>query len=191
MSKVGYIRVSSADQNVDRQVELLKNKYGVENLYIDKASGRNTNRPELKRMLDWIREGDTLYIVSISRLARNTRDFLELMERFNNKGIGVVCDKEPIDTTTPQGKMIATIFASMYEMERENIRQRQSEGIAIAKAQGRHLGRPKAIYPKEWEKVYNKYKCKEITGVKAMEMLGLKKTTFYKLKKEWEQEGAK
>lgn len=190
MSKVGYIRVSSTDQNVDRQVELLESKYGVERLYIDKASGKDTNRPELQRMMEWIREGDIVHIVSISRLARNTRDFLELMDIFNREGIGVVCDKEPIDTTTPQGKMIATIFASMYEMERENIRQRQAEGIAIAKAQGRHLGRPKAEYPDKWEEVYVKYKNKEITGVKAMELLGLKKTTFYKLKKEWEYKDA-
>lgn len=87
-------------------------------------------------MLSFIREGDVLYIESISRSARNTRDFLELMDTFKSKGVGVICFKEPIDTTTPAGRMMATVFASMYEMERENIMQRQREGIDVAKQRG-------------------------------------------------------
>lgn len=111
-------------------------------------------------MLEFIREGDTLYFVSISKLSRNTKDFLELMDIFNNKGINVVCIKEPIDTTTAQGKMFATIFASMYEMERENIKQRQKEGIEIAKEKGITFGRPKQEITQEFKQLYPKWKNK-------------------------------
>lgn len=138
-------------------------------------------------MLEFIREGDTLYFVSISRLARNTKDFLELMDVFNNKGINVVCIKEPIDITTAQGKMIATIFASMYEMERENIKQRQKEGIEIAKEKGITFGRPKQKITQEFKQLYPKWKTKEITAREFMEKVNMKPNTFYRRVKDYEK----
>lgn len=180
---IGYIRVSSKDQNERRQIEALQSK--VDKIYLDKLSGKNTNRPQLKEMLEYMRDGDIVYIVSISRLARNTKDFLELMEVFQKKNVSIVCLKEPIDTTTPQGKMIYTIFAAMYEMERENIRGRQKEGIAAAHKQGVKFGRKK-IESDQFKTVYTKWKGGEITAVKAMEMLNMKRNTFYRRVKELE-----
>ncbi|WP_197702844.1 recombinase family protein [Thermoanaerobacterium sp. RBIITD] len=144
--KIGYIRVSSKDQKEEDFEDI------VDKMYIDKTSRKDTNRPCLQEMLSFIREGDVLYIESISRSARNTRDFLELMDTFKSKGVGVICLKEPIDTTTPSGRMMATVFASMYEMERENIMQRQREGIDVAKQRGVKFGRPKTKIPKDFEK---------------------------------------
>lgn len=158
----------------------------VDKMYIDKTSGKDTNRPQLKEMLSFIRECDVLYIESISRLVRNTRDFLELMDTFKSKGVGVVCLKEPIDTTTAAGRMMATVFASMYEMERENISQRQQEGIEIAKQKGIRFGRPKIKVPKDFEKIIIRWKKGEITAVKAMELSGLRRITFYRKVKEYE-----
>ena len=182
---VGYVRVSSKDQNIERQVKSLREK-GVEKLFIDKISGKDTNRPELKSMLEYVREGDTLYFVSISRLARNTKDFLELMDMFKTKSINVICLKESIDTTTPQGKMISTIFASMYELERENIKIRQKEGIKIAKKNGVKFGRPKKEILPDFVRLYPKWKAKEISSKEFMERIEMKPNTFYRRIKEYE-----
>jgi len=185
--KVGYIRVSSQDQNIDRQVKVLEES-GTEKLYIDKVSGKNLNCPELKAMIEFVREGDQIIIVSISRLARNTKDFLELMETFNEKHVDVICLKEPIDTTTPQGKMISTIFASMYEMERENIRIRQREGIEAAKENGVRFGRPRKEIDSKFLELYPEWKAKNITGKEFMEAIDMKKNTFYRRVREYEEE---
>jgi len=182
---IGYIRISSSDQKIDRQKSMLEN-YGIEKFFIDKISGKNTKRPQLNKMLDFIREGDTVYFVSISRLARNTKDFLELMEIFKEKGVNIVCLKEPIDTTTPQGKMIATIFASMYELERENIRERQKEGIEVAKQKGVKFGRPKIKITPEFKKLYPKWKAGEITAREFMRKVNMKPNTFYRRVKDFE-----
>lgn len=183
--KIGYIRVSSKDQNLDRQIEHLKN-CGVEKIYQDKTSGKNTDRSGLKEMMEFIREGDIVYIVSISRLARNTLDFLNIMKDLEEKKVCLVCLKEPIDTTTPAGRMMATVFASMYQMERENIKQRQSEGISAAKAKGIKFGRPRQELTEDFKNIYDRWKAKEITGVKAMNLLGMKKNTFYRRVNEYE-----
>lgn len=182
--KIGYIRVSSKDQNEDRQIKALEDI--VDKMYIDKSSGKDTNIPCLQKMLSFIREGDILYIESISRLARNTRDFLELMDTFTSKGVSVICLKEPIDTTTPAGRMMATVFASMYQMERENIKQRQREGIEVAKQRGVKFGRPKIKAPNGFENIVIKWKNNEISAVRAMQLLGLKCNTFYRLVREYE-----
>lgn len=137
--KVGYIRVSTAEQNTIRQ-EVLMQTLGVEQIYIDKARGKNTNRPELNRMLEYVRVGDTVIVESISRFARNTRDLLELVERLTAKGVEFISKKEAIDTTTPTGKFMLTIFGAVAELEREYILLRQREGIAIAKEQGKYTG---------------------------------------------------
>ncbi|HEY9060040.1 MAG TPA: recombinase family protein [Pseudobacteroides sp.] len=186
MSKIGYIRVSSYEQNTDRQ-EFALQEIGVEKVFLEKVSGKDTDRAELKKMLDYIREGDILYIESISRLARSTKDLLFIVEQLQEKGVGLVSLKESIDTNTPQGKFVLTLFGALAELEREYILQRQKEGIAIAKAKGKHLGRPKTEYPKDFCKVYQDWKKNDIQAVEAMRLLNLKKSTFYKLVKELEK----
>ena len=133
--KIGYVRASTTDQNTARQ-EVLMESLGVDQIYIDRVSGKNTDRPELKRMMTFVREGDTVIVESISRFARNTRDLLDLVERLTAKGVEFVSKKEAIDTTTPSGKFMLTIFGAVAELEREYILQRQREGIAIARERG-------------------------------------------------------
>lgn len=130
--KIGYIRVSTQDQNTIRQ-EVLMKQLGVDQVYIDKFSGKNRNRPELQTMLEFVRKGDVVIVESISRFARNTKDLLELVEQLTAKGVEFISQKEAIDTTTPTGKFMLTIFGAVAELEREYILQRQREGIAIAK----------------------------------------------------------
>lgn len=139
--KVGYIRVSTEEQNTIRQ-EILMQDLGVERVYIDKASGKSrTGRPQLEAMMDFVREGDVVIVESISRFARSTRDLLTLVEQLTEKGVGFVSQKESIDTNTPQGKFMLTVFGAMAELEREQTLQRQREGIAAAKAAGKYKGR--------------------------------------------------
>ena len=123
-----------------RQEALMKS-LGVDEVYIDRISGKNTNRPELQKMMEYVRKGDTVIVESISRFARNTRDLLELVEQLTAKGVEFVSRKEAIDTTTPTGKFMLTVFGAVAELEREYILQRQREGIAIAKEQGKYKGR--------------------------------------------------
>ena len=179
MSKVGYIRVSAIDQNTERQEVALK-ELKVDKIFTEKLSGKNTNRPELHRMLDYVREGDTLYIESISRLARSTKDLLSLVQVLQEKGVDLVSLKENIDTTTPQGRFILTIFGALSELERENILQRQREGIEIAKQNGKVLGRPIIESPKDWDKIITLWKRGEITATESMKRLNLTKATFYR-----------
>lgn len=142
--KIGYIRVSTEEQNTARQ-EVLLRELGVDEVFIDKASGKNADRPELTRMMNYVRRGDTVIVESISRFARNTRDLLDLVERLTKKQVEFVSRKEAIDTTTPTGKFMLTVFAAVAELEREYILQRQREGIAIAKKQGKYTGRNRCL----------------------------------------------
>ena len=140
--KVGYVRVSSLEQNTARQGKIMKN-LGVEKIFTEKVSGKDTNRPELIRMMEFVRQGDTLIVESISRFARNTKDLLELVEQLEKKQVQFVSQKESIDTSTPTGKFMLTIFGAVAELEREYIRERQKEGIELAIKEGRFNGRPK------------------------------------------------
>ncbi len=176
--KIGYIRVSTQEQNTIRQ-EVLMESLGVDEVYIDRMSGKDTNRPELQRMMEYVRKGDTVIVESISRFARNTRDLLELVERLTKKGVEFVSKKEAIDTTTPTGKFMLTIFGAVAELEREYILQRQREGIAVAKEQGKYTGR-KATQPPDFERVVAKWHNGEISAVEAMRTLKMSKTTFYR-----------
>ena len=176
--KIGYIRVSTQEQNTIRQ-EVLMETLGVDEVYIDHMSGKNTNRPELQKMMEYVRKGDTVIVESISRFARNTRDLLELVERLTAKGVEFVSKKEAIDTTTPTGKFMLTVFGAVAELEREYILQRQREGIAIAKELGKYKGR-KHIQVPEFEQVIAKWRSGTITAAEAMRMLHMSKTTFYR-----------
>ena len=176
--KIGYIRVSTQEQNTVRQ-EVLMKSLGVDEIYIDRMSGKNANRPELQKMMEYVRKGDTVIVESISRFARNTRDLLELVEKLTAKGVEFVSRKEAIDTTTPTGKFMLTVFGAVAELEREYILQRQREGIAIAKEQGKYKGR-KPIDAPEFEQVTARWKSGAITAAEAMRTLHMTKTTFYR-----------
>lgn len=175
--KIGYVRVSTEEQNTARQ-EIMLRELGVDELFVDRASGKNADRPELNRMMNFVRRGDTVIVESISRFARNTRDLLDLVERLTEKQVEFVSRKEAIDTTTPTGKFMLTVFAAVAELEREYILQRQREGIAIAKQQGKYRGRPPKAYP-DFERIAARWQKGEITAVHAMKQLGMSKTRFY------------
>ena len=152
---------------------------GVDQVYIDRTSGKNTDRPELKRMMNFVRAGDTVIVESISRFARNTKDLLELVELLTSKGVEFVSQKEAIDTSTPTGKFMLTIFGAVAELEREYILQRQREGIAVAKANGVYKGR-KPIERPEFRQVVALWREGKITAVEAMKRLDMKPSTFYR-----------
>lgn len=176
--KIGYVRTSTTDQNTARQ-EVLMQELGVDQVFIDRMSGKNTDRPELKKMVNFVRAGDMVIVESISRFARNTRDLLELIEQLTAKGVEFISKKEAIDTTTPSGKFMLTIFGAVAELEREYILQRQREGIAIAKAQGIYKGR-KPIERPEFRQVVTLWRKGGITAVEAMRRLDMKPSTFYR-----------
>ena len=176
--KIGYIRVSTDDQNTTRQ-EVALTEHGCIKLFIDKMSGKDRKRPQLESMLNYIREGDTVVVESISRLARSTKDLLDIVDQFNSKNVAFVSLKEDIDTTTPQGKFVLTIFGALSELERDYIRQRQFEGIAIAKAQGKYKGRkPKEIDQTELESLVERWRLGEIKQAYICEKLGISRSTL-------------
>ncbi len=152
---------------------------GVDEVYIDRMSGKNMQRPELQKMMEYVRHGDTVIVESISRFARNTRDLLELIEQLNGKGVEFVSKKEAIDTMTPTGKFMLTVFGAVAELEREYILQRQREGIAIAKANGVYKGR-KPIQRPEFAAVVSEWRQGHLTAVEAMRRLEMKPSTFYR-----------
>ena len=157
---IGYVRVSTAEQNAARQ-EVLMQELGAEKVFVDKASGKNVNRPQLNEMLAFARQGDTIVVESISRFARNTKDLLELMEKLTAKGVGFISKKEAIDTGTPTGKFMLTVFAAVAELEREYILQ------PIDRA---------GLQP-----VLEEYHKGLLTATQAMRKMGVSRSTFYRL----------
>lgn len=158
---IGYIRVSTIEQNPDRQYSDLK-KYKIDKFFEEHASGKNTERPILNEMLNFIREGDTLFIESFSRLARNTADLLNIIETLKNKNVKIISQKENLDTGSPTGKMMITMIGAIATFERELILERQKEGIAIAKAAGKYKGRKKILPPSNFETLYSLYLNRQI-----------------------------
>lgn len=189
IAKIGYIRVSSQTQETARQEKLMQD-YEVDKVFCEKASGKNTDRTEFKNMINYIREGDIVYVESISRLSRSIRDLLKIVDEFNSKGVKFVSSKENIDTTSPQGRFVLSIFAALSELEREQTLQRQREGIEIAKLQGKYKGRqPIKIDEIEFAKLYKQWKQGKITAVIFQKQLGLSASTFYRRVKNYEQKG--
>ena len=184
--KVGYVRISTKEQNTARQDKLMES-LEVERVYTDKMSGKSQERPELHRMIDFVREGDSLTVESISRFARNTRDLLDLTATLDAKGVQFISKKENIDTSTPAGKFMLAVFGALAELERENILERQAEGIAIAKAEGRMKGRPKKAVD-TFEAVYLAVKAGKLSATKAAKQLGLSRSTWYRKAREYEEE---
>ncbi len=187
--KVGYVRVSTEEQNTMRQ-EFLMESLGVEKMFVEKASGKSReSRPELEKMMDFIREGDTVIVESISRFARSVKDLLSLVEELQKKSVVFISKKETIDTSTPQGKFMMTVWGAMAELEREQILQRQAEGIAIAKAAGKYTGRkPIAISDDKLKDIHTKWYKDEITTAFAIKQLGVSRNTFYR--RMWDYEDA-
>jgi len=181
MAIIGYVRVSSLEQNEDRQLTIME-QYKVEKIFSEKMSGKNTERPELKRMLDYVRECDTLIIESYSRLARSTKDLILIVDKLKDKGVNLISSKENIDTNTPQGKLMFTIFAGLAEFERECILQRQAEGIAEAKKRGVYKGRqPKPYDEKLLRKECEKWCNGEQTARAVMRKLDMSSNRFYRI----------
>lgn len=189
MSKIGYVRVSSETQETARQLKLMRD-YEVDKIFEEKISGKNMDRPEFKRMMDYLREGDILYIESISRLSRSVKDLLKIVDDLNAKGVKFVSNKENIDTSTPQGVFVLQIFAALSELERAQTLQRQKEGIAIAKAQGKYKGRQRIQIDEDlFKKCYKRWKAGEITAVQFQKKIGLIPNTFYRRIRRYEKDG--
>lgn len=184
--KIGYVRISTKEQNTARQ-DVLMELLGVEKVFTDKLSGKNTDRPELQKMMDFVREGDELVVESFSRFARNTRDLLNLTDRLKEKKVRFVSRKESIDTSTPAGEFMLTVFAALAQLERETTLERQAEGIAIAKAEGRMTGRPKKALD-AFEAVYQQVKAGEMSASQGARKLGIARSTWYRKAKEYEDE---
>lgn len=182
---IAYIRVSTVEQNEARQVESLE-RYSIDRWYIEKVSAKDTNRPKLQEMLDFAREGDTIYIHDLSRLARSTSDLLALVEQIQSKGIILISCKENIDTSTATGKLMLTMIGAINEFERTNLLERQREGIAIAKREGKYKGR-KPVTVHNFEEQYNRYLRREINKKQLAELLGVSRPTLDKLIAEYEE----
>ena len=194
----GYARVSSKDQNEQRQIDaLLECGVNKRDIFIDKASGKDFERENYKLLIEKIlRQGDMLIILSIDRLGRNYTDIMEQWKHITNtiKADIKVLDMPLLDTTTQNGDITGKFIADLVlqvlsyvaEKERQDIKKRQAQGIVSAKAQGKHLGRPKAEYPVQWVDIYSKWKTGEITAKMAMDEMNIKRTTFYKLVKQYE-----
>ena len=193
--KMAYARVSSSSQNLARQIEELKQYVDEANIVVDKASGKDLNRSGFQALKGplGLRKGDTLIIKSLDRLSRNKADIKNELEWFKENQIQLqILDLPTTMIQLPKGQewirdminnIIIEVMSSIAEQERLTIRQRQREGIDVAKKQGKHMGRPKLERPVEWEQYYSMWKAGNITAKKAMEELGLKKTSFYKLTK--------
>lgn len=182
--KVAYIRVSTVEQNEARQTEALKDK-GIDKWYIEKVSGKDTNRPKLLEMMDFVRENDIVYIHDFSRLARSTKDLLDIVEKLTQKGVHLVSNKENIDTSTPTGKLMLTMIGAIAEFERQNLLERQREGIDIAKREGRYKGRKEITFTdEEFNKAYSEYQSRAINKKQLAERLSISRPTLDKILKE-------
>lgn len=184
---VAYIRVSTYEQNEARQIAAMEHN-DIEKFFIEKASGSNTNRPKLIEMLNFVREGDTLYIHDFSRLARSTKDLLDITGRLEQMGVRLVSNKENFDTSTPTGKLMLTMLGAIAEFELATIHERQKEGIAIAKANGKYAGRGIAMVPElEWEQYYSDWQRGIISKTQFAKLIDVSRPTLNKLIERYKQ----
>lgn len=185
---IAYVRVSTIEQNEARQIEALEN-YNIDKWYIEKVSAKDTNRPQLAKMLEYAREGDRIYIHSFDRLARSTKDLLGLLEEMESKGVKLRSLKEDIDTSTATGKLMVTLLGAINEFERANLLERQREGIAIAVAKGKYKGRqPLKLREDEFRDLYEQMKKGYITKIEMAEKLNISRSTLYRRLKQREGE---
>lgn len=184
--KYAYVRVSTVEQNEERQIEGLE-KHGIDKWFVEKVSGKDTNRPELQAMLDVAKAGDTIYVHDFSRLARSTKDLLAIVEMLTEREINLVSNKENIDTSTPTGKLMLTVIAAIYEFERTNMLERQAEGIEIAKRENKYAncGRKKTEVTDEYEQLIRQYVDGKITKVQLAVMMNVSRPTLNRILNEY------
>ena len=176
--KVGYVRISTKEQNTARQDAIME-QLGVERVYTDRVSGKDTKRPELQKMMEFVREGDVVIVESISRLARSAKDLLELTSKLEEKKVQFISQKETIDTSTPTGKFMLAVFAALAQLERETTLER--------KAEGRMTGRPKKVL-EDFDAIYKDVKEGKISASKGAKKLGISRSTWYRKVKALEKE---
>lgn len=184
MARLAYVRVSTEEQNEQRQIEALE-KYDIDKWFIEKVSAKDINRPELQSMMDYCREDDVIYIHDFSRLARSTKDLLEIVELMERKGVNLVSNKENIDSSTPTGKLMLTMIGAIAEFERQNLLERQREGIEIAKREGKYKGgQVKKIDAGVFEKYYEDYQMRRINKTEFAAAINVSRPTLNRLLKE-------
>lgn len=186
MANIAYIRVSTIDQNEGRQIEMMKDK-NIDETFIEKLSGKDMERPQLQAMIKFARKGDSVYIESFSRLARNTKDLLNIIEQMDTKGIKVVSLKEGLDSSTATGKLMLTMIGAIATFERDNMLERQKEGIALAVKEGKYKGRVAKKLPDNFNSLYHQYKTREITKSKLAELCEVSRPVLDKLLVEYEK----
>ena len=174
----GYARVSTEQQNLDRQLDML-NHYGADIIYTEKMSGTRRDRPELNKLLDRMTAGDTVVVESLSRLGRSTKDLIELVDLFEKEKVHLVSLKESIDTSTPAGKLLFTLMSAIAQFERDVIAERTKEGLNAARSRGRNGGRPK-IASDKLKQAVKLYGTNQYTVVEIEELTGIKKSTLYR-----------
>ena len=174
----GYARVSTEQQNLDRQLDMLQAR-GVDFIYNEKMTGTKRDRPELTKLLDRVTEGDTVVIESLSRLGRSTKDLIELVEFFEQKDVHLISLKESIDTGTPTGKLLFTLMSALAQFERDVIADRTREGLKAARARGRAGGRPRSDQHKVKQAV-KLYQAGQHSVREIEELTGVKKATLYR-----------
>ena len=182
---IAYVRVSTTDQNEARQNQAL-DKYNIDKWYIEKITGKDTNRPKLIEMLDFIREDDTVYVEEFSRLGRSTQDLLDIVQHIENKGAKFISIKENFDTKTPAGRLQMTMMAAIAEFERSMILERHREGIAIAKKEGKYKGRKK-IKRTDIDIHYDRYMSRKASKTQIANELGISRNTLTRLFNEYEK----
>ena len=178
--RVGYVRVSTVEQNEERQIVELREKADVEKFFVDKVSAKSAKRPKFDEMMNFLREGDELIVSEFSRLARSTTDLLNIVETLSKQDVKVRSLKEQLDSSTPQGKFMLTIFGAIAEFERELILQRQREGIQLAKAAGKYKGRDPKIRPKVFDLYKQYYHERTMTVTKIAKHYHVSRPTIYK-----------
>lgn len=179
--KIGYVRVSTVEQNEDRQLKGLE-KVGIEKWYIEKVSGKNRNRPEFQKMMSTVQKGDVIYVHALSRLARNARDLLNIQYELQEKGVDLVSNKENIDTTTPVGRAFFGMLAVMNQFEREIMLERQAEAIAVAKEKGTYRTRgDKKIDLQLFDANYSLFVNGELTKIEFAKNIGVSRPTLDKI----------
>ena len=180
---IAYVRVSTAEQNEARQREALA-KYEIDKWFIEKASGKDINRPQLRALLEYVREDDTVYVEEFSRLGRSTADLLETVQRIETSGAKFVSLKENFDTQTPTGKLQMTMMAAIAEFERAMILERQREGIAIAKREGKYKGRKK-VEIQNLSYYYDRYMNRQASKTQLARELDISRNTLDRLFNEY------
>lgn len=180
---IAYIRVSTVEQNEKRQIESIKGKYNIDKWYIDKCSGKDTNRPQLQELLSFVRSGDVVIVHEFSRLARNTQDLLNLVKEFKERNITLISNKDNIDTSSAIGEFMLTVIGAINQLERQQIKERQLEGIRANK----HKFIKKPIKQDVLARYIDMIDKKEITKVQASKELKVSRVTLDRLIREYRE----